>query len=103
MKKAVQGWLGLIAAVALGGCMKVPVLSPSAEGVRVVVKAEPDAACKELGDVTTGNDWYKDESAVKIALRNQVAEKGGNLLALDVLKFPNGNLAGGSGRAFRCP
>jgi hypothetical protein len=70
--------------------------------VKIIVKAEPDKACKELGDVDTGNDWLKNESLVKIMLRNQGGEKGANVVTLDVLKS-DGNLVGGSGRAFKCP
>lgn len=84
------------------GCVQTPALSPSAEGVRLLVKAEPESTCRELGDVSTGNDRFMDEGHVKITLRNKAADKGANVATLDVLK-QSGNLLGGSGRAFKCP
>jgi hypothetical protein len=68
----------------------------------LLVKAEPDSNCTELGDVNTGNDWFKDEEDVKIRLRNRAAETSANVATLDVLK-QDGDLVGGSGRAFKCP
>ena len=47
---------------------------------------------------TRRNDWFHDESFVKIVLRNQAAERGANLVTLDVIKS-SGNLISGSGRA----
>jgi hypothetical protein len=84
------------------GCVTVPVLTQQGTEVRLLVKAEPDGQCNELGDVSTGNDWLRDEGAVKIMLRNKAAELGANVGTLDVLKT-SGNLFGGSGRAFKCP
>ncbi len=86
----------------LVGCVQTPVLSPAAADVRLLVKAEPGATCKELGDVSTDNDWLRNEGDVKIRLRNKAAEMGANVATLDVLKS-SGNLVGGSGRAFKCP
>lgn len=87
---------------AASGCVQTPVLSPAANDVRLIIKAEPEKACKELGDVTTGNDWFRNEGDVKIVLRNKAAESGANVATLDVLKSDR-NLVGGSGRAFKCP
>ncbi len=53
-------------------------------------------------DVTTGNDWLRNEGDVKIMLRNKAATLGANIATLDVLKTSN-NLVAGSGRAFKCP
>jgi hypothetical protein len=97
-----QRAVGLTLLVALCACVKHPVLSPAAENVRMLVKAEPESSCKELGSTTTGNDWFKTEEEVKIRLRNLAAEMSANVATLDVLK-QDGSLWGGSGRAFRCP
>ena len=91
-----------LAIAASSGCVQTPVLSPAATNVRLVIKAEPDTACKELGDITTGNDWFRNEGDVKIVLRNKAAESGANVATLDVLKLEK-NLVAGSGRAFKCP
>ena len=89
-------------ALVLAACVKTPVLTPAAIDVRMLIKSEPDSTCKELGDTNTGNDWFRDEAAVKVTLRNQAAELGANVATLDVLK-QSGSLLGGSGRAFKCP
>ncbi len=94
-----KSWLLLYAGM-LAACAMTPTLAAGA-GVRLLVKSEPGTDCRELGDVSTGNDWYRDESHVKIVLRNQAAEMGGNVATLDVLKN-DGKLIGGSGRAFAC-
>lgn len=88
--------------VSIGGCFKKEVLSPAGKEVRLLVKAEPDATCKELADISSGNTWFKNEADVKIWIRNQAAEDGGNVATLDVLKY-DGSLVGASGRAFQCP
>ena len=86
----------------LAGCVQKPVLSPAAADVRIIIKAEPETACKELGDVSNDNDWLHTEGDVKTLLRNKAAALGANVVTLDVLKT-SGNLVGGSGRAFKCP
>ncbi len=88
--------------LSLAACVQHPVLSPAAKDVRLLVKAEPDTSCKELGDINTGNDWFKSEEEVKIRLRNRAGDMRANVATLDVLKS-DGDLVAGSGRAFQCP
>jgi hypothetical protein len=83
-------------------CVKSPTLSPEATSVRLRITSEPPRECKELGDLNTGNDWYRSEEDVKIVLRNKAAESRANTATLDVVKH-SGNLLDGSGRAFECP
>jgi hypothetical protein len=82
-------------------CATAPILAEGKE-VRLLVKSEPDVSCKELGDVNTGNDWFKNIEDVKVVLRNKSAALGANVATLDVLEN-DGDLKKGSGRAFQCP
>ena len=97
---------GFCLGLSLGGCMKHPQQSEAAMNVKVLVKSEPVSGCKELGDVTTGNDWMGNVEDVKTYLRNAAAERGANVLTVDVIeKEKTGGstaLYKGSGRAFLC-
>lgn len=94
----------LLGLVVLTGCFftKKPELTAPAQEVRLLLKAEPGPECKEIGDISTGNDWYIKETDVKIVLRNRAAELGANFATWDMIK-KNGRLLAGSGRAFTCP
>lgn len=85
----------------VGACVMTPQLSPAAANVKLIVKAEPSIGCKEVGAVTTGNNWFRENEHVNIQLRNLGAEKGANVVTLDVIE-KEGNLYKGSGRAFSC-
>lgn len=80
-----------------------PQLTATGSSVKLLVKAEPSAGCKEIGAVTTGNNWFRENEHVNIQLRNLGAEKGANVVTLDVIeKDTQSNLYKGSGRAFSC-
>ncbi len=84
-------------------------LSESAQNVKYATKSEAPAACKEIGEVSTGSLIPMfDMTSVKNSLRNKTAEMGGNYLVVDEIKNVSGvngssNGYAGSGRAYRCP
>ena len=85
----------------LFGCVKTPQLSSNAQMVKLIMKAEPNSGCEEIGDVSTGNDWYRSATDVKVDLRNKAAGIGANVVSLDIVEKED-QLYGGSGRAFKC-
>jgi hypothetical protein len=96
----------VLSVLSVMGCKPAPVLSPGATNVRVM-KADPPAGCKELGDVrgnpgdTTGDEGAKVEEA-KIDARNKTAAKGGNYFRWDTLD-PYSSTALITGTAYECP
>lgn len=91
-----------IVALSIFGCVKKPILSEGAINVRLLTKAEPIfEGCKEIGNVSTGNDWLREVGDVNTYLRNEAAQVGANVVVVDVMEKEN-NLYKGSGRAFNC-
>ena len=91
------------------GCFS---LSPEAQKIQFVMKADPPKNCLFVGQVNTktGTDGltvsilYEDD--VTIILRNRVAKRGGNFLVIDTITSApdeNGVVAfTGLGRGFQC-
>lgn len=94
--------LAAVVALSVVGCVKKPILSEGAINVRLLTKAEPvSSSCRELGNVSTGNDWLREVGDVNTYLRNEAAKVGANKVVVDVMEKES-NLYKGSGRAFNC-
>jgi hypothetical protein len=67
----------LVVSATFSSCA-MPALKPNAD--RVSVKASAPAACKELGPVNSGWTGWGTSTENLNSMRNQTAEKGGNVL-----------------------
>ncbi len=73
-------------------------LTEAGTGVKLM-KADPPADCADVGGVSSYKIGPGYQDALKIALRNQAADKGGNYVRLESLT-DDGNAAG---TAYKCP
>jgi uncharacterized protein DUF4156 len=82
-------------------------LSEAGKGVKYATKAEAPSNCTELGEVTDGFMGSGSIGDVKISMRNNTAEMGGNFLVIDTIEKGYNNNGStyykGSGRAYKCP
>jgi hypothetical protein len=74
------------------------------EASKVRIKSDVPDSCKALGDVSAGDSGFSRGSAtdVKVAMRNEVAELGGNTLIIDNISAVFAGGYSGTGRAFNC-
>ncbi len=94
-----------LAASALGACLPTVTASPEGRQVKLM-KADPPAACEELGDVE-GSDSAFTESGVnhesaKARLKNAAASKGANYVRMETAEKSGATLRL-HGTAYRCP
>lgn len=102
MKKIILISTAIIIAICFLGCVKQPILTEEATNVRLLTKAEPVSdQCREIGNVSTRNDWLREVGDVNTYLRNEAAALGANIVVVDVIEKKE-NLYKGSGRAFLC-
>lgn len=82
-------------------------LTEAGNKVKYVTKTEAPAECKEIGEVTDGMMGSSSISQVKIKLRNETGEKGGNFLVIETIEKSYNDQGGvyyrGTGRAYSCP
>ena len=76
-------------------------LTEKGKTVKYATKSEAPKGCKLIGEV---EPWGAGSvSQLKIKMRNETGEKGGNYLVVDTIEKERNRAYIGTGRAYKCP